>query len=266
VISLDRGQALARIKAADAAATDVAWRVKEEPRFDDTAPPGTVIAQRPEPGKGLDDGGTFTLVVSQGPHPVDLPDMNDATQDAAQKAITTAGLTVGKITNRPDELVLSGKVVTWSAAGKERPAQAPKGSPVDLVISSGPAPRPIPDLTGVPEADAKAELEKLQLVVVRSEDFSDTVAPGNVVRTDPPKGGTAPRGGNVTMFVSKGPDLVVVPDVSGMTADQAATKLEAAGLTVNQVVGPFRGRVYTTDPPAGVKVKRGSSVDIYLKR
>jgi serine/threonine-protein kinase len=162
--------------------------------------------------------------------------------------------------------VAAGTVLTWSAGGKERPAQAPKGSRVDLVVSSGPAPRPIPDLTNVPEADAKAELEKLQLVVVRAEDFSDTVAPGKVIRTDPPKGATAPRGGNVTMVVSKGPDLVVVPDVTGMTADQAATRLEAGGLTVNRVEGPFRGHVYTTDPAAGVKVKRGSSVDLYLKR
>ena len=263
VVTLTRDAARERIQRADASATDVAWTIKELPRFDDHVPAGIVVAQRPEPGKGLDDGGTVTLFVSQGAHPVDLPAMDGASERAARDAIAAAGFTVGKVEPRADEVVAAGTVITWSAGGKERPAQAPKGSAVDLVVSSGPAPRPIPDLSGVPEADARAELEKLQLVVVRTEGFSDTVEAGKVISTNPPKGGTAPRGGNVTMVVSKGPDLVVVPTVLGRTYDEALTMLEQAGLQGGDVSGQGN-RVRQTDPVPGAKVKRGSSVNIKL--
>jgi serine/threonine-protein kinase len=266
VVTMSVADARARIVAADRRVPDVAWQIKEQHRFDDEVAAGIVIAQRPESGKGLDDGATFTLIVSDGAHPVDLPAMNDASEQAARDAIAAAGFTVGKVETRADEVVAPGTVITWSAGGKDRPAQAPKGSPVDLVVSSGPAPRPIPDVTGMAEADARTRLEGLGLVVGRTEGFSDTIEAGKVISTNPPKGDTAPRGGNVSMVVSKGPDLVAVPDVSGMSAEQAASRLEAAGLTVDRVEGPFRGRVYTTDPPAGTRVRRSSSVDLYLKR
>jgi beta-lactam-binding protein with PASTA domain len=136
---------------------------------------------------------------------------------------------------------------------------------VDVTMSKGPAPRVIPELTGAPQADAEAELAKLALAVKIVEEFSDSVGKGLVTRTDPAAGQSIAKGAPVTLFVSKGPDVVSVPNVVGMSLDDAVNKLEASGFQVN-AQGPPRGRVFETDPPAGTTARRGSEVTIYLKR
>ena len=55
------------------------------------------------------------------------------------------------------------------------------------------------------------------------------------------------------MQVSKGPDLVKVPKVKGLTLQQAIAKLEADGLTVGDVFGPAKGQPFTTSPDAGTR-------------
>jgi eukaryotic-like serine/threonine-protein kinase len=68
------------------------------------------------------------------------------------------------------------------------------------------------------------------------------------------------------VVVSRGPDVVTVPDVAGRSLDDAADALEAAGLEPGQVFGPARGDVAFTDPESGSTVRRGTTVDITLRR
>jgi serine/threonine-protein kinase len=75
-----------------------------------------------------------------------------------------------------------------------------------------------------------------------------------------------PRDTEVEVVVSKGPDLVKVPDVKGKSLDEAVAVIEAAGLVVGDAFGPANGDPFLTDPPAGTEVKRGATVDIYLRR
>jgi serine/threonine-protein kinase len=259
-------EARSRIGAADRRETDVEWTIRERQAYNDNTEAGLVISQDPHAGEQLDDGGTITLVVSRGPHPVDLPDMDGATLEAAQAALAEAGLEVGNIERRPDETILDGQVITWRVDGEERPAQAPKKSKVDLVVSSGPAPRQIPNLQGKTVEEATAALEGMGLKTATREDFSDTVEKGKVAGTSPAAGQTAKRGDTVTIIVSKGPDLVTVPDVSRYsTLEQASAALEAAGLHLGEVSG--RGtKPASSDPAAGQRVKRGTYVDVFLRR
>ncbi|MCU1374176.1 MAG: protein kinase family protein with domain, partial [Actinomycetia bacterium] len=253
---------------ADGKATDVQWTVRPSVQeFDDIIPPGVVMSQRPAAGTKLEDGGTITLVVSKGPAPVALPPLDGATIDAAKAAIAAAGLTVGKETPRADEVVPAGTLLDWSVGGQPRPPQAPKRSAVDLVVSSGPEARVIPSLKGSSEADAKAKLESMQLKTAHGDAFSDTVAAGQVITTTPPPGTSVPRGQTVTIIVSKGPDVVVVPDVSKASdLDHAVALLEAAGLQAGQVFGDANGKPFDSDPGAGQQVRRGTTVDIFLRR
>lgn len=260
-------EARSLIDAADRKATDVAWSVKEDHAFDDNVPAGIVIRQTPQPGKALDDGGTITIVVSDGPHPVDLPQMDGATLEAAKAAIVQAGLTVGQVTEQPHETVPKGTLIDWSVGGKPRPVQAPKGSPVDLVVSSGPALRKLPSLQGKSEADAKAALEGMGLKTAHADAFHDTIPAGQVVGTNPAAGASVPRDSTVTIIVSKGPDLVTVPDIAqAANLDQAVALLENAGLQAGEVFGDAKGKPFDSDPSAGSKVRRGTTVDIFLRR
>ena len=95
--------------------------------------------------------------------------------------------------------------------------------------------------------------------------FSDTVQKGQVVSTSPPAGADAPKGSKVTVNVSKGPDLVTVPNVVGKSAVDAEKALNAAGLVVSSVSGPPTGVVFATSPPAGTQVHRGSGVILATK-
>jgi len=264
VQTLDVDAARAKIDQTDRAATDVKWSINERAAYNDNVEAGIVISQETQGGKKLDDGGTITIVVSRGPRPVALPEIDGATLDAAKVALGNLGFKVGAIEQQNHETIPEGTLITWKVNGQERPAEAPKGSTVDLVVSSGPAPRTVPDVRGRTEADAKSAIEGLGLVAIRADAFDDEVPLGQVIRTDPAAGQQVARGSRVTYVVSKGPDLVTVPNVIGMSRDNAEATITAAGLNPYSVGPP--GKVVNTNPRPDKKVKRGSTVTLYTAR
>jgi serine/threonine-protein kinase len=120
-------------------------------------------------------------------------------------------------------------------------------------------------LVGKSYEEAATALEAVQLKASKVEEFSDTVEKGKVVGLRPGEGKQVERGGTVEVVVSKGPDVVSVPPVEGLSLEQAVARLEAAGLTVGEVRGPAKGKPFVTDPAAGTQVKRGTTVHIYLR-
>ena len=246
-------------------ADGVDWRVVETEDFNEGVEAGVVISQDPPPGTELEDGDEITLLISKGPPPVPTGLSFGLSVDEARATLERNGLVVGAVTETPSEDVEAGRLVGWRHGDAEQPEEVTKGETVDLFVSSGPAPRTIPDVVGGSFEDAAAALERLQLSATRAEEFSDTVPAGEVIRTEPRSGQQVARGTAVKVVVSKGPDLVVVPDVIGMTLDEALGVLEGAGFQV-EAEGPPRGRVFESDPGSGARVKRGSTVTIYLRR
>jgi serine/threonine-protein kinase len=158
-----------------------------------------------------------------------------------------------------DENVTKGVVLDWSP----KESTLPKGTPVDLVVSDGPAPRTITDFTTKTYDEAAAALSAAGLTPAQAVRFNNTVAAGRVIGTDPAAGTSVPRGATVTVIVSKGPDVVRVPSVGGMTVDAAVARMQQFGLTVTNVFGPPNRKVFTTLPGVGATVARGSGVDLY---
>ena len=72
------------------------------------------------------------------------------------------------------------------------------------------------------------------------------------------------KGDPISFTVSKGPDLVAVPEVAGMNEKDATAELTKAGfkVRVDRVLGGFFGTARLTDPPAGSKAPRGSLVTL----
>jgi beta-lactam-binding protein with PASTA domain len=182
----------------------------------------------------------------------------------AEAALQAAGGFVAKVADEPySEDQPAGTVL---AVAPETSGDQPKGSEVLLTVSKGPEPRTIPaGLAGKTYEEAAQALEAARLQAVKVEEFSDTVEKGRVIGTRPAEGQQVPRDSDVEVVVSKGPDVVNVPEVEGHSLDEAIEVLEQAGLTVGDVHGPARGNPFTTNPPAGQQVKRGTKVDIYLK-
>jgi eukaryotic-like serine/threonine-protein kinase len=141
-----------------------------------------------------------------------------------------------------------------------------KGETVGLVVSKGPEPRTIPaGLAGKGEDEVVGALAFLKLTPRVERDFDDEVPAGTVIRTDPAGGASVPRGAEVIVTVSRGPELATVPDVTRTdNLDDATELLESRGFEV-EVQGPVRGRPVRTDPAAGEEVRKGSTVTLILR-
>jgi serine/threonine-protein kinase len=134
---------------------------------------------------------------------------------------------------------------------------------VTLVVSDGPAPVDVPDVTGRPEAEATAVLTAAGLLVevdpARVED--DAVPAGSVV-SQAPGPGQAERGSTVRLVISDGPPLVAVPDVVGRQFSTAERELTELGLVVvrEDVRGGFFGTVREQSVGPGEQVPRGTEI------
>lgn len=225
---------------------------------------GQVLATRPAPGESLAEGRPITVVVSEGATLVPLPtDLTGRPQADAEAALRALGLFL-----QPPEAVWSESIPAGAVVGyaEGTPTELARGMTVTLVVSQGPQPRQIPSIDGLGVDGAVDALEKLGLVAQKVEVFSDTVDKGGLVGLDPAPGATVPRGATVSVQVSKGPELVEVPSLSGARSiDDAVRLLEAAGLQAGHAQGRLSGRPREFDPGAGTKVPKGSSVDIILR-
>jgi serine/threonine-protein kinase len=141
---------------------------------------------------------------------------------------------------------------------------------VQVVLSAGPQPRIVPDLTGMTVDQATATLQPLGLVLAQLEpEFSNSVPSGSIVRQDLPKGSSVDRGAVVSVVTSKGQDLVSVPPLGGLTLQQATDTLTGAGLAVGNVAGNPAGvlvgaQYQGADVLPGQQLVRGSKIDITL--
>jgi serine/threonine-protein kinase len=250
--------------AARAAAEELGFDVRVEHSREDGTTPGTVLSTKPGAGESLEEGGTLTLVVSLGNTPAPVPtDLPGKTLEEATQILMDTGRFTPDVTEVESEEVPAGVVISL---GEDVPAELPKGSAVPLVVSKGPKPRAIPaGLAGKTFDEAKAALEGVQLKAKKVDEFSDDVEKGRVIRTEPGEGQTAPRDSEVSVVVSKGPDVVEVPQVRGMSLKEAVAALEQAGLDVGDVFGPADGEPFLTNPEARTKVRRGTTVHIYLR-
>lgn len=225
-------------------------------RSDD--PAGFVIAQRPVPGGFLNQRTTIHLVVSSGPRPVQVPDLAGKTRDEANAAL--AGQFAVEFADESSMTVPDEQVIRTEPAGT-----APPDSTVKVIVSSGPPLVAVPEVAGKTYEAAAQKLARHKFGASRSEAFSDTVPAGKVIGTQPGAGSQAPLQSKVTVVVSKGPDLVVIPDFKGKTIEEA-TALGAAdgvGVQAQGTLAPGK-KVRAQDPAPGGKVKRGTVVTIFF--
>lgn len=235
-----------------------------DPGHSETVPVGDVLDTDPGPGDRVLDGGTVTLMLSLGPERYDVPALRGMSEDQAQDALRATNLEFGESVGRWNETVPEGQVIrsTPKAGTTLKP-----GATVDLVISKGRRPIPVKDWTGESWSRAQAWLERRGLTgEVGAEEFSDTVARGDVI-SQTPTSGELFRGDTVTFVISQGPELVEVPQVRAFGVEAAREELEKLGFEVVEEEAPSYigvGFVFSTDPPAGTMAPKGSTITLYL--
>ena len=252
------GRDLADVQA-DLGAIGLASSVEEE--FSDDVQSGIVTHSDPDGGSSVHKSTNVQLYVSKGIDMKDVPNVVGKGQDEASRTLADAGLALGAVTDAYSEEVPPGQVISQSVAAGTSLAH---DSTVDVVLSKGREPRTVPTLTGKGASAAKSSIEALGLVASPTEAYSDTVPEGQVISQQTREGSTVYRGDSVSYTVSKGPEMVTVPDVVGLQRQEAHDKLEGAGFTVQEdlILGGFFNTVRSSDPAGGSKVKKGSTVTI----
>ena len=240
------------------------WNVTEVRQKNDTQPLDVVFKTTPSSGE-LAEGESFVLYVSDGPTPSVLPPMVGMPVEQVMATLAPLDLKLVVSGQQFSETAPVNTVVAFTVAGQAVPegAAVDKGSTVNVIVSAGPEPRTIPQLSGLPPDQVEQTLKGLGLVPARGEDvFDPVVAAGLVAASNPPQGTQVARDSTVTYQVSKGADLVTVPNLYLMTLQQATAALNAAGLTVGPIVGDPSRAVVASSPPFGSQAPRGSAVGL----
>ncbi|MFF1445878.1 Stk1 family PASTA domain-containing Ser/Thr kinase [Streptomyces sp. NPDC058295] len=231
----------------------------------DTVKRGTVMDTDPDPGARIRKHDSVTLTVSDGPEIVKVPDVTGSRLDKAKELLKTDGLEPGLVTQEFSEDVIKGFVIsTDPEAGTKRRA----GTAVAIVVSKG-SPIDIPDVTGDALNDARAELQEAGLKVkVATEQVNSEFDKGLIAAQTPEEGSEATEGDTVTLTVSKGPEMVEVPDVVGASVDDAKSLLEQSGFEVEEdrgLLGIFGDTVKSQSVDAGDTAPKGSTITITIR-
>lgn len=231
--------------------------------FSETVAKGRVISTDPGPGKRVRDHGTVTVTVSKGPERVRVPDLAGKPLATARKELRQAGLTPGKVTRAFSDEEAAGDVI---ATDPDPGSRRSKGTTVALTVSKG-QPVDVPDVVGESEDEARQDLEDagLKVKVAAGTVYSDEADAGAVAAQKPgPDDAEPARGDTVTLTLSKGPQMVEVPDVEGKDADEAKQILQDAGFDVRVIQYFFTGKVTSQSPGAGKEAAKGSTITLWV--
>ena len=212
----------------------------------------------------------LVLTHSRADSTTEVPNVVGKSQAEAMQTITGKGFewAVAEEQVASDTIPAGSVVSTDPAAG----TAAKPGSRVIATISSGPASITLPDnLVGMSPTQAQQTVEALGLKWTLSDqqEASDNVESGKIARVSPSAGSKVRAGSTITGYVSSGSQKVTVPDVTGMSQDQARNALTQAGLSVGNVntvdeAGASQGRVVSTSPAVGSEAKRGDTISLNI--
>jgi serine/threonine-protein kinase len=187
---------------------------------------GKVIKTTPAADSQVNKGSTITLDVGSGPATVKVPSLIDLTPEQADTQLRQAKLTLAA--SQQQQAVTDqnkiGKVVAQNPAPL---ADVPEGTPVQITIGVAPSKVKVISVVGDTYEEAKANLEAQELVVQR-QDVDSSKPQNEVVAQDPKANTEVNKGTTVTLQVSKGNQLTM-PDITGLTVDQAKAKLQSLG-------------------------------------
>lgn len=236
---------------------------RTEIRYDDTVPEGSVVSSEPAAGTEVKRADEILLVVSRGVQTFPVPEVVGTPRAEAERTITEAGFTMVEDEAEYSETVPAGTVISQSADAADLPA----GAEVHVVLSQGRRPIDVPSTIGLSRGEAQATLEEAGFQVSTTEANSPT-APAGTIAAQTPAGGTLFRGDEVQLVVSRGPEMVAVPNVVDKTEAEAVAALQQAGfsakVTYSSTDGPRLGRVLSQSVTGGNQAAKGSTVTITI--
>lgn len=231
-------------------------------QHDSDVPEGEVISAVPDEGRRSLRDEPVRLVVSLGPELADVPSgLVGMTEEEARAALRDVGLVDVEVSREYSADVVRNQVI-WASVREG--GSVPTDETVRLTVSDGAPPVTVPDVTGLSADDATDTLAAQGFEVAREDKSDKKVEAGAVIRTKPDAGKGAGQGSTVTIVVSRGEEGTV-PDVVGLSVEDAEALLDEAGYTsVVRGFGELFGEgVKETEPAAGEKLKKGEEVTLW---
>ena len=130
----------------------------------------------------------------------------------------------------------------------------------------------IPSLAGMSQTQATNTVAELRLKIGQIQEvFSEDVPKGKVITSNPPGGGRVEVAGEVLLIVSKGKDRIEVPELIGLTVEEATAALKSKNLKIGRVSEKYNytleaGLIIDGNPPSGSPVRKDSSVDLIISK
>mgnify|MGYP000231612463 CR=1 FL=1 len=262
------------VEAATSALTSAGYIVVDPASEDYSAdiPVDMVITTSPEITAGMPKGTEVHLVVSLGPEPIAFPDFTKQTTIDFSAQLAKLGIGVLDTSKEFHKSIPAGNVIKVSRQDGSAINVGDtvfSGDGVLITESVG----KVPDVKGMTVDQATTALSAVDLTVngKTTQEYSTTVDAGLVISVTS-AGGAIHPGGSVSLVVSKGPELVIIPAVSGLTITAAKDLLAGLGLTVT-VVSDIPKKHWSeswavagsTDPSEGTEVPKGSTVTLQGK-
>ncbi|MCW2539499.1 MAG: spk [Frankiales bacterium] len=239
-------------------------------QYDETVASGRIITTRPGPNAHILKGKMVQLVISRGPERFAVPTVANLTYAAAVQKFRALPVTL--TTDKeydPSGKIAAGKVISTSPVAG---TPVKRNSAVKVVVSLGPPVINVPGVVGKTKAEAQGLLAQQGFTATFSEQYDEVVPSGQVVSQAPGTGSQAVKFSQVSVVLSKGPQLVTIPDIQkGSDPSQATAALQALGLEVainrkHKGLFDFSGyKVDSVDPRPGNQVRIGSTVTLTIK-
>lgn len=215
----------------------------------------------------------FALSGSKNPT-VHVPDVTNVAEGKAKSKLTAAGLEVGSVKREHSDSVGVGKVIeTDPAAGDS----VKRGRSIDLIVSEGAGMVKVPSVVNLSYDAATKKLEKLGFDVLREDQFSTSIKPGNVISQSVAAGvQVKPKQTTITLVVSKGRlpkpknNTLKLKDLRNYSLKSAQDYAKENDLTL-QINEQYsnnvdKGLVISTSPKAGTRIEKGSTVTIQVSK
>ena len=200
------------------------------------------------------------------PRDIRVPNVTGLAFDDAVKRLAERGLQGVKGEERFHAASPKGTVLDQNPTAGSRDIE---GATITLAVSIGQQSGKVPAVIGLSREDAQRRLEGAGFDLGDVTERPSQTPAGQVIDSRPRAGADTPIPSSVSLVVSAGPTVVLVPNVVGRTVAQARSILEGAGLSVSDVRSPT-GSAVTDDsaivseqtPGATAQVPAGQRISL----
>lgn len=243
----------------------------DEPIASQKIEKGKIVSQTPSKNSKVKKGRTVRVILSAGNTELKVPDLKGLSYKEAKTLLSEMGLQISKGDEVDSDSVTEGLIASQYPSAKTK---VDKGDIITVNISRGKKDAVIPKLVGTTftsESDVSDILSKYgyKLGKVSYEESYET--PGTIIKQSPDAGTTAEKKTTVDIVISKAKSKATVPNLNGMTYDQAESALQSLGFSVGRVTeeennGFTAGTVFKQYPAANSEYQTGSTVDIWIAK